>query len=435
MSPVVHPARAYPIWWLDPGKLILRFMLPIYLFVALVVPAFWPELIVLRARAYMDTEYVLLGALALVLMGLAAHLGSMLRVGEPEASSVPREVDERFLVTIGTLAALAYVIWFWPAITSGKFDLEREELNQTPGVTSFTQLGLTYVVCYLYVTLRSKQKLSFYAHALFRALLLLAVARVYLWSERLALIELAVPCAALILRYHHPHRRGVQRAFTVARRGGPLLAIPLLLAFFTATEVVRSWTYQSFKQTSLLDYMISRVTTYYYTALNNGAGMLETTPYPSYEMVFIGEWIYRLPFGIGAFFWENLGHAELPHYQFLERFGDIEFNNMSGIYPVMFDVGIAGGLAYFALVGLAMGVLYRLFLTERPIGLLLLPSVVVACSEVLRVLYLNNTRCFLVVVGALIAATQLRRPRERERAATVSAQGALADSFATTHSP
>lgn len=419
------------IWWLDPGKLILRFMLPTYVFVAVAVPALWPELIVLRARAYMDLDYTLVGGLALLLMGLAAHIGGALRFDAPKASA-PREIDERFLLVVGALAVAAYFIWFWPVLATGQLDLTREELNQTPGVTSFTQLGLTYVVCYLYVTLRSGQKLSLLARLIFRALLVLAVARVYLWSERLALIELAVPITALVLTYHQPTSPRMRTAFAVVRRYGPVLAIPLLLAFFTATEVVRSWTYHSFKQVSLLDYMISRMATYYYTALNNGAGMLATSSYPDYEMIFIGEWIYRLPFGIGAFFWENLGRSELPHYVFLERFGDIEFNNMSGIYPAMFDVGIAGGLAYFAALGLLMGVLYRKFRDERPIGILLLPSVIVACSEVLRVMYLNNTRCFLVVVGALIACTQLRVRRAAPR---LSGTLAPADSYATSRSP
>lgn len=398
------------IWWLHPGKLILFFMFPIYLFVGFVVPGLWPELIVLRSRVYMDGEYVILGAGSLLVLGVAAILGS--RIVWKQGPVRLYDINQRFMVAIGALSVMAYGIWFWPVIQRGQLFLSRDELNQTPGVTSFTQLGVPYVICYLYATRRAGQQLSGPVHWLFKLIIFLTVARVYIQSERLALIEVLVPAAVLVLAYYVPRRPTARTLFEAVRKYGPFLGIPLLFVFFGATEVVRSWTsYSQTQDISLVDFVISRVATYYYTALNNGAGMLATSAWPDFEFLFIFEWIYRLPFGVGAFVWESLGRHEMPHEDFLARFGDPEFNNMSGIYPIFFDVGIVAGIAYFAALGLGMGIAYNQAKQGRPLGTLIFPSLIVACTEVLRIMYLNNTRCFLVLIGALLASTQLRPRR------------------------
>lgn len=413
MPPKSAPSQIDAIWWLHPGKLVLFFMLPIYLFVTFVVPALWPELIVLRARVYMDAEYVLLGASSLLLLGGGALLGSRLQLGPAQGAPVLYHVRERFLLGMGILAAAAYLIWFWPAIARGELLLERDELNQTPGVTSFTQLGVPFVVCYLYAARRAGQQFSRPLRLMFRTLLVFTVLRVYMWSERLALIEIAVPCAVLLLAFYKPQRPIMRTGFNLVRRYGPFLGIPVLFFFFGVTEVVRSWTSYSQKQDiTLVDFIISRIATYYYTALNNGAGMLATSNiWPTFEFLSIGEWVYRLPFGIGLTFWNSLGRDGMPHDEFLRRFADVEFNNMSGIYPVFYDVGITLGLLYFGGLGVLMGLAYGEAKRGRRLGTLIFPSMLVACIEVLRIMYLNNTRCFLVFVGAVLAATQMRPAR------------------------
>jgi hypothetical protein len=198
-----------------------------------------------------------------------------------------------------------------------------------------------------------------------------------------------------------------------------------LLGFFTATEMFRSWeSYSEHQSLNLGEFMVSRLVTYYYTALNNGAGLLATSVWPKYDFVFILEWVYRLPFGIGEFLWSTLGRRDIPANIFLERFGDPEFNNMSGIYPILYDAGYIGGVLYFFVFGLVAGTMYRGMRKGTRLGIVLYPSLLVACLEVMRVGYLNGTRAFLVVVGALLAATQLRstaRSGNAERFAVASA--------------
>ncbi|HTU60542.1 MAG TPA: hypothetical protein VMF89_18955, partial [Polyangiales bacterium] len=214
------------IWWLHPGKLVLGFMLPVYMFVAFAVPALWPHLIVLKARVYMDYEYASIGAGALLAVGVGAMLGGRFDI-EPRRPRFNYVVDERFMLWIGGLTTTAYMIWFWPVIARGQLLLERDELNQTPGVTSFTQLGVIYVVCYLITTVRAGARTSAPVRWLFGFLLFLIILRVYVSSERLALIETAVPAAVIGLRYWEPERPALRSILGVIRGYGPVLAIPM----------------------------------------------------------------------------------------------------------------------------------------------------------------------------------------------------------------
>jgi len=148
--------------------------------------------------------------------------------------------------------------------------------------------------------------------------------------------------------------------------------------------------------------------TYYYTAINNGAGLLATSTWPDYDMVHVLNWFYRLPFGVGQLFSSALGRGMLPTDSFLSRFGDVEFTNMSGVFPIVHDLGFAGGLLYFSGFGVIAGMMYRALTKGRRVGILLFPPLFVACLEVLRIAYLNNPRSFVIVLSALFAITQFR---------------------------
>jgi len=175
------------IWWLNPGKLLLFFILPLYVFLVLVVPQVWPDALVLRSSNYMHGDFVLLGGVTILTLGVSALLGSRIDLS-PRPSALRTEVSEPLLVVLSVVTIAAYLIWFWPAIVHLRFLMPREELNRIAGVTSFTQLGVPVVMAYLYARWRNGQRFSRLMDTLFVVLLLLATARVYMWSERLALI-------------------------------------------------------------------------------------------------------------------------------------------------------------------------------------------------------------------------------------------------------
>jgi hypothetical protein len=398
------------VWWLHPGKLLLGFLLPVYLFLVFAVPEFWPQLVVLRSRNYLDLAHAVLGAAAILTLAAGSMLGARLDLFPVRGRPV-FEVGPRLLYVLGGLTLVAYTIWFWPILASGRIITQRDELNATPGITSFGQFGVPFVTCYAYVRWGARQQLPRSLHALFAAVVVMTVARVYLWSERLALIEMSLAGVIAFFSYARPQRGLLRTGMKLVARYGPLLGLPLLMAFFTATEFVRSWSSPSYRAQNLNlgEFMVARLVTYYYTSINNGAGLLATSDWPSYELYHVLNWFYRLPFGIGAFFYAVLQRDASPADVFLYRYGDPEFNNMSGIFPIFYDLGVAGGLLYFSSLGLIAGMLYRGMRRGTRLGVMFFPSMFVATIECLRILYLNHPRAFLVLVGALAATTQLRR--------------------------
>jgi hypothetical protein len=237
-----------------------------------------------------------------------------------------------------------------------------------------------------------------------------------------------VPIAIGVLSYRTPRRPLMRAGQRLVVAAGPFLGLVLLLGFFAVTEVVRSWTtYAVTTSQTFSEFVVSRFTTYYYTALNNGAGLLRTSEWPTFQFYSILSWIYRLPFGVGELFWSGPVRSEAPSEGFLRRFGDEEFNNMSGIFPVLHDVGVIYGLIYFGVMGLVFGLLYRASTRGEIVGVMLFPPAFLACLEILRISYLNQPRSFLVVVGALVLLTQFRA-RSSSRAPAGVPPGAVRSS-------
>lgn len=190
-----------------------------------------------------------------------------------------------------------------------------------------------------------------------------------------------------------------------------------------ATELVRSWSasYYQAQDLNFVDFMLSRLVTYYYTALNNGAGILATLSWPDDQYTYVLNWGHKLPFGVGRAFSWWFGGSDSPTWDFLDRFGDAEFNNPSGIFPIIYDLGIVWGIFYFTFLGLAAGFVYRELRRGSPLGIVLFAPFFVAILEVLRILYLNETRCFVIVMSSLFATTQFRlTPSARRQPAPAS---------------
>jgi len=242
----------------------------------------------------------------------------------------------------------------------------------------------------------------------------LTVARVLMWSERLALVEIIVPMMVILITHAGARWRRFGWLRSTVAHGGPYLAIPVLFALFTVTEYFRSWKSYSHTQTRpLFEFMASRLVTYYFTALNNGAGMLRTSTddWPTFHLLYTVNWLYQLPGGAGEAIASVVGVRESPTALFLNNYADPEFNNMSGIFPIIYDLGTSGGAIYFALFGFIAGLLYRSMVLGGKIGGILYPILFVGIVEIFRITYLNSSRTVLLVGGALVLLSQMRAVR------------------------
>ncbi|GAA2031721.1 hypothetical protein GCM10009756_25010 [Pseudokineococcus marinus] len=286
----------------------------------------------------------------------------------------------------------------------------RDQLAPVPGVTTLTQCGLAYVVMASVLLVhrwdgRTARRLG--------VVLLLALVRSFVNTERLALLELLVPLVvvlAVALR---------RRGGAVARRAvvlAPAVLLPLVVAVFGAFEYSRSWQFFADRtDQSFVGFVLARVAGYYATAFNNGAIRVEEGTYPG-----------RLPYESVQMVWDAPGVSSLGLYDrwsaspplasqdLLERFGNPEFNNPGGLLVPVVDLGVVGGLLYLLVAGVLVGLAYQAFVEGRLVGLLLYPVAATGVFELPRYVYWSQGRVLPAVL--CIAAVSLYALRARRRA-------------------
>ncbi|HET7868562.1 MAG TPA: hypothetical protein VFL86_29480, partial [Burkholderiaceae bacterium] len=305
------------------------------------------------------------------------------------------------------LTLFAYGFWFSPlaanpqilvnALAEGEGNI-RKAVSSTPGVTTMTQCGVAYVIGYAIRKGDPTQRMRLWEHLGLAAVLVAGLIRVVAWSERLALIELVVCGAVSAFAFVRIRRRSVWRLAVVM----PLLAPPLLLALFAATEYFRSWNYYQKEYDSIWQFSIDRLLAYYATASNNGIGLLvENHQWPQYSGRYVAEWLYLMP-GLGDWIQQSFGDVSKQYSSFLATFARPELNNPSGIFQVVFDVGYLGSTLYFLATGMVIGRLWLGWRRGELAGLLFYPPCALYLIELLRINYLASTRFFPAAVGLVM---------------------------------
>lgn len=389
-----------------------------------VVCAFLPdELFVTwkHAQNFMTPRAFAVGLAGLGSFALAAWSGFNFRIGHhrpygmPDGRLIGRLRYRTLVYFILIVCSVAYLILLAPAIQDvdliGGFFNEsiephamREMLGRMPGVTSLINLGPMYVTLLLLQPVLTGTKLSRFDKTMLLMFLCLVTLRVFLWSERLALVETVVPIAMIRLASTRHHRVLVAML--------PLIAVAALPFFFGITEYFRSWAHFYSKMgLSLTDFVLSRLFGYYATAINNGA-VIFTAFEPSFNPYHIAEWFYRFPWLSG-----ELDETFLENNQMaLSSFTNPEFNNTSGLFNPMHDLGPVGGIVVWLILGAITGYLCQGFKDRRMVGLLLYPSWVTGVYELLRIFYWGGPRYFPILAFApfalwFLAGSALQRPR------------------------
>ena len=398
------------VWWIHPAKLLCFFIIPLYGLVFLAPELLGHQALQLLFRFYLDWNYFLLGLLFLIVLTLGAAVGSLI-VPRKERAQVPSPpIREGYLEFLALATIGAYALWFKgfilnPALIVGALAGQglwggREANATIPGVTTLTQLGIAYVVFYCDRVWRVRdistaRRFHWYFYLIFAC----AAFRVYAWAERLALVEIAVPVVVLFFMHRYRPSRYSMRTLVAL---GPFAGVLLLIGYFAATEFFRSWfTHYQYQREDFWTFILTRILSYYYTALNNGAGMLQVLDWPTYKFEHLLRWLYRFPALVGPIyrFTFDVEDFDTP---FLRHYADPEFNNPSGIFPVFLDAGIAGALLIAVLWGALIGYFFRGCKTGRGIGRFLYPIGFVSLLEVMRVLYLGDPRAFPAVLCVVV---------------------------------
>jgi hypothetical protein len=236
--------------------------------------------------------------------------------------------------------------------------------------------------------------------------LAIVAARVFLWSERAALVEAVIPIAVIRLSDARRSRLGMALF--------PFVAMAALLVFFGVTEFFRSWSaHYSDTGISLTEFVTTRLFGYYATALNNGAVITTSfeTPYIPYSLA---QWFFAFP-GVADMAISSSWDVERRATAFF-NFTNPEFNNPSGLFAPFYDVGPWAGTFVWIVLGLLTGRLYLGFVRGHLLPLFLYPSWMTGLYEMLRVFYWGSSRYFPVLVFVPIVYWILARCSVRARA-------------------
>lgn len=413
------------VWWLSPvGALLL--VVPVTLGLA-VGYSHADYVTYFRTPKALTEQTALLfaaGALLLVLGSLLPQVGR--RAGRaagrwPWFDDRQLAVLDRCATILFRVTMLGYASFIVAAAINGVTPLDivdalvaqdvssgqlETAIGTVPGITTLTQVGIAYgVVAALLLAHRPdrRQVLRLVVLALVTAL------RAFVLTERLALIEVAVPALA-VLAVRASHRTSPRRRTLL--RLAPLPMVVLLVLGFAATEYSRS--YQFFKTRTddgLLLFATKRLSGYYATAYNNGEISVRYDTYPGRLPYASIEAVWTAPVVEQLDVYDRLvGRDSSEHYErLLQTYGSPEFNNPGGLAAPIVDFGRAGGLAVLLGLGLALGWAYRSFLEGRVAAVLLYPVAVTGLLEIPRFLYWPLGRVVPAVLALLLVLVALHR--------------------------
>ena len=419
-----------PPWWLHPSSCVLLLGVPFLIFAYLIPDDTFAELY--TTEKYVNLSFVAIGLIlyAFLILGTFVKFRSGFGAQESELLLYCRSfVWPFFLITI-----FGYVIWFGYAVfiaggptsvisafsevlqgNPGASDYVKDELFQTlPGVTTLTQIGILYatVEALLWTRRASRRRVALFR---FGTLILLSLIRSLLLSERLALVEVVIPFAVVLLCDPSvgQERRRLARYL-------PLWLAPAVFLLFAVGEYFRSWSYyRTVYSGGYLEFAVQRFLGYYTTAVNNAAVLYYYEPLHPLRHTFAS--LFSLPVaggvvsdGYTAIFGSEF--SDDRYQQLLRIYANPEFNNVPilGLLPNEYTVFLAPLAAL--VIGTVSASLYASFAEGRLLGALLYPSWFVGLLEISRVYYWVGGRyfpvlLFLIVSLLLVKVARVRVPR------------------------
>lgn len=354
---------------------------------------------------YLNAGHVVLGALNIVVFACGVLVA--LRVSRDTEPDNPRVDALRYWFRVSlALTFFGYAVWFLVGLKNGvspglflellaadgagHAESMREDYFPTiPGVTTCTQFGLSSVLLGVLLYFRGDRWVGKWLVAL----LLVSCVRSVLLSERMAMVELALPAIVLGLRLVVLPIRGAS-GWRVAGNALPIVAPLLLAIMFGGFEYFRSWQHYKNEFNSYPKFVVWRLSGYYTTAHNNGAMAMVTQP-PRRLPYFTAEALWRFP-GVGK---SPLGYEKLTsvdmiesHERMLENYGAPELNSEGGLFQPLLDWGLPLSLVCWFGYGFLSGRAYHGFLGGHLGGLLFYPVLFLTLFDVPRLLLITDPR-------------------------------------------
>lgn len=438
-APQAAPTARHPVlrlWWLSPVVVTL------FIAVAAIVPTALVSDQQFR-NLWGSPKSITLETLALFGCGaIALAFGAMMAIAAlPPVRGLPRpwpnlsDAAIRLLRRASTVLALATVVGYMGFVfliakaglslsdlfggssDEGSAQPVKDMIGTIPGLTTLTQLGIASVIVSAILLVHAYSRVELIK---LLAVVGFAVPRAYIYSERLAILELIIP-VGLIVAARFSNGRGIRKV--VAQFVPPVSLVGVVVIFGTF-EYFRSWNfYRTHSTQSFTEFALSRFAGYYTTALNNGQLIMDHLSWPNRLPFDTLEGVWTAP-GIEQFgLYEKLsGHArpytreatDSLYFDVLRQYANPEFNNSSGYGGVFVDYGWIGGLIFFVVAGLLAGFLYGRFCQARSVGLLLYPMFFVGLVELPRYVYWVQGRATYAWIALVILVVLMKRVEVRD---------------------
>ena len=239
------------VWWINPFKLCMLFVIPLYVVVSLVPHVFGQGVIISSREFNFSFYYFLIGLFYLIFFASASYAAIKIDKDIGSRASMRIYIKRVYLDLIGLCTIIGYSVWFYKIFVNpsllldvfmgvgGSFYEVREEVSTIPGITTMSQFGVAYTVLYFNRIWGWGKPFKQKRYKLLLTLIfVLTFIRVFAWSERLALIELVFPIAVMFF-FYKKRNRGIITA--VLKSAGPYVGLVLIILFFGVTEFFRSW--------------------------------------------------------------------------------------------------------------------------------------------------------------------------------------------------
>lgn len=393
------------MWWIDPGNILLFVILPVFLLSATLGAPLMGEF---GTSNFLSNDMVALGVAAICILAVGAKFGiaASARLNADGLIFDKRKFDQFIVWTLG-VTLFAHVVLVGPLVSDpdlmigvltgdlGANFVAKDTMTRIPGLTSLTNLTpLLFAMCSIRFLNWGRFAPSPPALAAIFALLPLILIHAVIGSERIVLIENGLAFLLPLFSF----TSSLRRAALIA----PIFGISFLIVIFAFGEYTRSWPFYKEQYNSFFEFVGQRLLAYIAVAVNNGAGMITMLP-PVGHPLMTARWMVQFP---------EIG-LESPYYydNYLERYGNVEFNNPSGVFSPIMDFGLTAGLLLLLLFGITLGVIYGLYRRLHPVGLLAYPIVFIGLADLTQIWYWGEPRFVpqLIFLAAAVALSVRRQ--------------------------
>ncbi|MEE8868684.1 MAG: O-antigen polymerase [Acidipropionibacterium acidipropionici] len=400
-----------PRWpaWLNPAAVILGFTGVLSIITVSLSDSMFEEW---GAPKYFDNPHAFLTwvGIAALLLGIMFGSSRSPRGAETDGYGNDEELIERWYKGTGGLVLLGYAAWILIALARGidvslfQAVLDRDlgaisslkgYLAPVGGITTLTQLSgiVSAIGAHRFCRTRRVGRLWVFV-------VLAGVFRALFYAERLALMEVLIPAILIMvleLRFFGVHRR--------LTRWLPALGLVALVVVFSTSEYFRSWVFYS-KVTDLpfVGWVLLRLVGYYATSFNNDALYYNLGSAVGHDPYYTFSFAYDFPGMSTVFGRPEVRGNDVSQWWMneLQMYANEEFNNTGSFLVPMADLGIAGGVVFWILVGAAIGKMYRRARSGSEVGVIAYSVLFLGLLELPRFTYWTLGRFFPVIVAVVL---------------------------------